>query len=672
LNLFVTYSSVLGGAERVLLDCASALEGETCLASPEGALARAARAQGLRVFALAARRLNLRTKAQDRLLAPVRLAGHARELRSLWLDLAPDLVVGWGMRSAIACTAAGPPGSAIAFAHNDLLPGPLIGAAVRLVAARAGAVVVPSQAVAGDLDPHGRLGGKLHVVHPGVDLPQPTPGLPRQPPEVLVLGAIVYWKRPDLALEAYGLARRRIPELRLRFVGAPLDGDDPTLTSLRARTGQPDLAGGVEFAGATADPAPDLARATCLLHCAPREPFGLAVLEALAAGRPAIVPDSAGPREIVDLTSGRRYTPGDARAAADAIVEVVGDPRAAAAMGIAGRRRAGERFARTSTRAGFAAAVVPLLRGGPTGATGPAAAAALALVTVTHNSAEQLGWLLASVRRHLPGVRVIVVDCASEDSSVEVARAEDCAVSIPLRENLGFGRGCNRGMLEVHEPVAIFVNPDVELVDASLRRLAGQLLGETHRHHLLAPLVLSSDGSRQDTVHPAPLSGGDLVRAVMPPAIVPGALAGLLAPWRSRHPRRVGWAVGCALGGRTETLLELGPFDESIFMYGEDLELGLRASRQGIETWFWPQARVIHHGAHSSAKAFGGEPFSLLASARHGAVARSLGPRRAAIDDAVQAGMFASRLAIKRSLGRPADRERLQLAALRSVRRSAP
>ena len=52
-------------------------------------------------------------------------------------------------------------------------------------------------------------------------------------------------------------------------------------------------------------------------------------------------------------------------------------------------------------------------------------------------------------------------------------------------------------------------------------------------------------------------------------------------------------------------------------MYGEDLELGLRAARAGVPTWFWPAARVIHHGAHATAAAYGGEPFEVLARARH-------------------------------------------------------
>jgi GT2 family glycosyltransferase len=120
---------------------------------------------------------------------------------------------------------------------------------------------------------------------------------------------------------------------------------------------------------------------------------------------------------------------------------------------------------------------------------------------------------------------------------------------------------------------------------------------------------------------------------------------------------------------RTETLRRLGPFDETIFMYGEDLELGLRASGQGVETWFWPQARVRHRGAHSSYRAFGGEPFDLLAQARHDVMAKRFGARRAQLDDSAQAATFASRLTLKRALGQPAERERRQLAALRSLER---
>jgi GT2 family glycosyltransferase len=127
----------------------------------------------------------------------------------------------------------------------------------------------------------------------------------------------------------------------------------------------------------------------------------------------------------------------------------------------------------------------------------------------------------------------------------------------------------------------------------------------------------------------------------------------------------VGWAVGCAIVARTDTLRRLGPFDERIFMYGEDLDLSLRAAQEGVETWFWPAARVLHRRSHSTHAAFGGEPLERLVTARRAVVERRLGPRQARLDAAGQALMFASRALAKRALGRDATRE---LALLRSLR----
>jgi N-acetylglucosaminyl-diphospho-decaprenol L-rhamnosyltransferase len=683
--LIITYSGAFGGAERVLIDVAPAFGGDPVLACPEGPLAQVAREHGLTVLSLPARSLKARGGAGPAGLAAARLAAHAREIRQLVASLDPELVVAWGMRSGIAALAGPGLGCPIVFQHNDLLPSHAIRAVVRRAASRASLVLAPSRTVAEDLDPSGGLGDRLMVVPPGVDVERFDSRRASDPSEVLVLGAIVGWKRPDLALEACALARRQVPGLRLRLVGAPLTEDGGALVAeLERRASAPDLAGAVELPGAVAHPVEELVRASCLLHCAEREPFGMAVLEALAAGRPVVVPASGGPAEIVDDSCGLLYRPGDPASAADAIVKVLGDPALADRLGAAGRERAKREFGLDRARRGYSRAVAPMLGGRArhrdahteraqdlAQARGPAASAECALLTVTHNSAGHLRALLTSTRRHLPRVPIVVVDCASDDGTVALARSFERTRTIALPDNVGFGRACNRGIAEISEPVTILVNPDVELLDDSLLGLVQEALLEDRDERLLAPLVLSPDGSRQDSVHPVPTSAADLVRSLVPPAAVPGRLGVALAPWRSRAPRRVGWAVGCALVARTETLRRMGPFDERIFLYGEDLDLGLRAAANGVETWFWPRARVIHHGAHSSAAAFGGEPFVLLAAARQGVVARHLGRWRAWVDGAAQALTFSSRLVLKRALGRPAAREREQLRALRDSRRSS-
>ena len=677
-HLFVTYSGVYGGAERILVDVASAASGDVVLACPPGPLAAAATAAGIRVFTLRLRRLELRAGASARVRAVADLVGHRRELRRVTADLRPAVTVLWGMRSALAGLSAAPgrPGrprpwpwpGRVVVAHNDFVPGPAIGRLLLRACAAADATVVLSRACARDLDPDGVLEDRLSVIHPGVDVSERPASTPPQPPVAVIVGALVGWKRPELALEICAAARRTLPELRLRVLGVPIsNGDgDGTLARLRSRATQPDLAGAVDLVGSSAAVAAELERATCLLHCADREPFGLVVAEALAAGRPVVVPDAAGPAEIVDRTCGLTYPPGDVEAAAAALVALCSDPERARRMGEAGRRRAASSFGRERARARFAAVAGIEREGWTDGRSG--SSAPLALVTVTHDSAAALATLLRSAQRHLPGVRVIVVDCGSRDDSLAVARSHPDALAVDAGANLGFGRGSNLGLARVTEPVTVFVNPDVELIDDSLARLAEASLAPDGGSRLLAPRVLYPDGARQDSVHPAPGTPAELARVLLAPDATPGRLGVALAPWRSQRPRPVGWAVGCAVGGRTETLRRLGPFSDQIFLYGEDLELGLRAAREGVQTWFWPAARVLHARAHTTARVYRGEPFEQLAQARHRAIALGAGERMARRDDLAQATLFVGRIAVKRALRRNADRERSQLRAALGAR----
>jgi GT2 family glycosyltransferase len=670
--LFASYSGVWGGSERILLDVAAGLGEPAVVMCAKGALAARARAAGVPVLARPARALELRGGPGTTAAAVRALGAHAAEVRAVTAALRPRAVVGWGMRSAIACALAlgGRAGRPPLIAeHVDLLPGGGVAAVVRAAAGRADRVVALSRAIAGDLDRRGRLGARLEVAEPGIDVDRfaATPP-PAGPPVALLLGAIVGWKRPDLALEAVALAAEEVPDLRLVVAGHGVgEGSAALLSALRARAARPDLAGRVAFAGALADPRDALRAATCLLHCADREPFGLVLVEAMASGRPVVAAGAGGPLEIVEDGCGRLFAPGDARAAARALVETVGDPAWAARAGERGRRRAVERFGLDAARRRWRAAVAPVLPERPPDA---AAGEGLTLVTVTHDSAGELDVLLRSAGRLLPRARVVVADSGSADDTVAVARAwAGGAAQVVELENVGYGRAANAGVALAGTPACVVLNPDVELVDASLAALAAEALRPGAPERLLAPLVLRPDGRRQDSVHGEPVSAAGALIAVVPPALLPGPVRARVQPWRADRPRPVAWAVGCCLGGRTETLRRLGPFDERIFLYGEDLELGLRAGDLGIATWWWPHARVIHRQAHASERAFGGEPFELLAAQRRAVVGERRGARAARADDALQLATFAGRIALKAAARRPADRERRQLAALRRARR---
>ena len=344
LPLIVSYSGVLGGAERVLLDCATRLERGAIVACPDGPLAASVRAAGLGWAPVRERPLR-------RGVAHARgLAGLARESAALARRHRPGPIVAWGARAVLA-TALVPARPPLLAVHHDLLPrgSATLAAAIRRATARSDGVAAASAAIAADVGAPGAV-----ILHPGVDLAawSPAPLPPPEPPRALVLGALVPWKRPDLALDVAA----RVPGLRLELAGAPLSGDgdgDALVRSLQERAGG--LDGRVTFAGRLDDPRAALARAHCLLHCADAEPWGLALVEALAAGRPVVAANAAGPREIVRDGAGRLFAPGDAAAAAAALREVLADDGAPAAA----RARA-ERFPVEASAGRFAAALAAI------------------------------------------------------------------------------------------------------------------------------------------------------------------------------------------------------------------------------------------------------------------------------------------------------------------------
>ncbi len=100
------------------------------------------------------------------------------------------------------------------------------------------------------------------------------------------------------------------------------------------------------------------------------------------------------------------------------------------------------------------------------------------------------------------------------------------------------------------------------------------------------------------------------------------------------------------------------------------MDLCLRARAAGIPTVLDPSVRVRHLGGHATRRAYDGEPHELLARRRREVVQADRGRAARALDDAAQALTFGSRAAARRAVGREAEREQAQLAALRRAIRA--
>ncbi len=278
-----------------------------------------------------------------------------------------------------------------------------------------------------------------------------------------------------------------------------------------------------------------------------------------------------------------------------------------------------------------------------------------AAIVVLHESRQELNALLTSLERLAEPPRLVVVDTGRDDGGAALAAAAGAELVV-RRDNPGFGAANNAGLERVREPVTVLLNPDTEALDDSLHELA--TLAAEHPRQLHTPRLLNPDGSVQRSAHPLPGTAGALLPALIHPLLLPRSIRDRVEPYRARESRTVGWAIGACLAASTATLRQLGPFDPSVPLFAEDMELCLRARARGIATVYHPGLIVRHHGGHSVLRA--GEPFQTLARRRHDAVARTRGRRAAALDDVAQALTFATRALVKR----PNQRERAQLDAV--------
>jgi N-acetylglucosaminyl-diphospho-decaprenol L-rhamnosyltransferase len=269
----------------------------------------------------------------------------------------------------------------------------------------------------------------------------------------------------------------------------------------------------------------------------------------------------------------------------------------------------------------------------------------ITIVTVLHDSAEHLGRLLDSLDRHAPGQQVVAVDTGSADGGPDLARRRGCEV-IELPGNPGFGAANNAGVARAAHDVTALLNPDVELLDDGLLRLAQRV--DADPDALLFPRLLNTDGTIQDSAHPRPGTLREILRAFVPARIAP-------QPYRATSTREVGWAIAAVLVAHTGTLRRLGPFDPDAFLYYEDLDLCLRAGRCVLH----PDVALRHAGGHST----GPDRLRREAERRREVVRARLGERALRRDDLAQAITFA-RAAVR------SPRARAQLRALRVARRA--
>ncbi|MFI4965518.1 MAG: glycosyltransferase family 2 protein [Caulobacterales bacterium] len=225
------------------------------------------------------------------------------------------------------------------------------------------------------------------------------------------------------------------------------------------------------------------------------------------------------------------------------------------------------------------------------GAIGKPPAPTVSLVVVVYESGPTLAECLAAIRAQtFVDYEILLIDNASSDRTAQRAHAADPAIQlIENAKNLGFAAAVNQGARAARGRWLALLNPDAFADPDWLERLVAATDANTDVRCFTSRQLMADDPTKLDGL-------GDVM-----------ALAGY--PFRGgyTHPNpgvlEPGWvfsACGGAMLIERALFLRLGGFDERLFCYCEDVDLGYRLRLVGEPTLLVPDAVVRHVGSAST------------------------------------------------------------------------
>lgn len=231
----------------------------------------------------------------------------------------------------------------------------------------------------------------------------------------------------------------------------------------------------------------------------------------------------------------------------------------------------------------------------------------LDIVIVTWNSGGTIGQCLTSLEKHRPpSSRVIIIDNASQDSTLEVLHSRSSGIStlVPNESNRGFAAACNQGAKAGQSSAILFLNPDCEVGAEALVSMTSVLQSDSGIAAVGGKLVdRTGVPQRGFAVRSLPGPMDFCFEALLVNRMLPRN------PW-NRHYRLLDFSygenteieqpAGACLMIRRSVFEGMGGFDERFHpAWFEDVDLCRRLRDRGARIMYCAAATTVHAGASS-------------------------------------------------------------------------
>jgi GT2 family glycosyltransferase len=225
---------------------------------------------------------------------------------------------------------------------------------------------------------------------------------------------------------------------------------------------------------------------------------------------------------------------------------------------------------------------------------------------VTHNNEDEIEVCLASLKSRWSDLLIRIEDNASTDATVDLIRRFEHRAKVRTNFiNRGFAASVNRLAADFCQDIdhLLLINPDAELAPDTIDQLiAASLASEAEA--IVGGRMLRDDGSIDRSSCLARPSFRQSLAFALGVRRWPGCNwldPDELGGWCRAGIRQVPVLTGATLLINRALWDRLGGFDEQYFLYGEDVDLCVRAKRLSGETLFTGFAQYVHRGGASSA-----------------------------------------------------------------------
>jgi N-acetylglucosaminyl-diphospho-decaprenol L-rhamnosyltransferase len=237
--------------------------------------------------------------------------------------------------------------------------------------------------------------------------------------------------------------------------------------------------------------------------------------------------------------------------------------------------------------------------------SGSGASRLVTVIVVSFNSVEHLSDCLEPLRNQ-SSLRIIVVDNASTDGSVEVALNGLCDLILCNHANVGFARAVNSALPRVDTPYVLLLNPDARITPSAVDALV-QAAQNDSQIAAIAPRQIHPHGRTktlaagwEPTIPHLLMHYSGLSRLSRRRPSLRGLY--LLSGVHDLHRTDVDWVSGGCVLIRSSDITRVGGLPERWFMYAEDVALCSRLRRSGQRVVHEPLVEVVHEIGTGSAR----------------------------------------------------------------------